>query len=463
MGFWLQNNYGKLLQQLNTSKRVIIKVINFDRGWFVSKATVQVTLITQRSKVSSKQQPTPSPIKRIRFVVHQRIKNGPFLIGKINGKSSSLLFAKGLIDSKSTNPNFLFNSTTLLHFNNTIETTLHIKKMAITNNQQKYLINNVSSSIQYNPKKKRLKTKTTVAAADIKKKQTTKFSLKNLSTQSKQYKYLSLWFGQRDTTIDKMMLYPSNHKSLEIDGFTFNASQTQKDKTTAITFAAHINSIIDSYTNIKPVDFKLGISELDTAALSNLIDTLNRLNRTSHQLTKQKLQQLNKPLAALLSQGFKLRLENLIIGTSDGTIKMTGKMALPKQPKIKDMPLIMLMSGADSELHLTMPMTLLNKIAVEFYKDNTLKMPGTTTTPEEAAKQLVQQWLDGKIFIQKGDNVNLSITLTAGQLLINGQPFHAKKILPHPTPKKMNHSPLPKSVPDATVNDSDATKTPNSN
>ena len=44
MSFWVQDHYQQIVDRVNRSHSVVIKIKQFDRGWFTSYATLEVTL-----------------------------------------------------------------------------------------------------------------------------------------------------------------------------------------------------------------------------------------------------------------------------------------------------------------------------------------------------------------------------------------------------------------------------------
>ena len=195
MSFWLKNHYQSLLNRINTSHDISLKVVTFDRGWFSSNATARITIA---GAVRS---------KPVQFLLHQRIKNGPIVIGKVKGGAPSIWLAKAWVHSQSNDPHFKLTSSTLIRWNNTIDNWFNATRITITNKQQQFVVNDLQSHLIFSLANHHLNAKTTIATASLSEKQNpvaahkdyqTKLSLKNISFQSNSQQSTPLWFGGRD-------------------------------------------------------------------------------------------------------------------------------------------------------------------------------------------------------------------------------------------------------------------------
>lgn len=145
MSFWLKNNYPSILTRLSQAHNVSLKLINFDRGWFASKAVIQVIIPNSEDK-------TTQPIK---FTINQHIFNGPFIFSKNNHKVK-LHCAKALVYTTSNDPNFTFHSSTLLRFNNSSKSSLYASNVNVANGQEQIVLKDTNLEILYNPLTQRL-------------------------------------------------------------------------------------------------------------------------------------------------------------------------------------------------------------------------------------------------------------------------------------------------------------------
>ena len=241
IGLWLKSHYQSLLNQFNTSHNISLKVVSFDRGWFSSDVTVRITIAgqwlkSQSDDIAVRTNPT-------QLIVHQRIKNGPLVRGKIE---------KAWIHSQSNDPNFRFTSNTLIGWNNTIDNRFNATSITIANTQQQFVITGLKSHITFSPKNRHLIAKTTLTSVDLSEKQRVivapedyqkRLHLKNVSFQSNVQPSTPLWFGDRDLKIGAVTYLTSQHQSLTLNHITLHDHQSQKNDTAGATVEAHINSL----------------------------------------------------------------------------------------------------------------------------------------------------------------------------------------------------------------------------
>lgn len=195
MSFWVKNNYSKFLSRLQHIHNINLKLVKFERGWFTSDSLIQITLpIFNRNNLP------------LQFMLKQRILNGPYLLGKI-GDKKRIYFAKGLIYTASEEPNFVFHSSTLIHFNNANETTIHANQINFTNGQQHINFQNLRFKIKYNPSDRQLTSDATVKSLIISEQQNNLITFNNLVLHDVLQQKNSLWCGQNSIEADKLIYF----------------------------------------------------------------------------------------------------------------------------------------------------------------------------------------------------------------------------------------------------------------
>lgn len=436
MGLWAKNNYQRILNNINKSQNIVLKVVKFDRGWFTSEVTLQITIKGQwlRPKQDNAVATHTNPIQ---FFVRQHIKNGPWIFGV-----NKFLWAKALVQSVSNNANFKFRSQTIIHFNNTINNTFKANSITIANDQQQFVISTIKSYLSFNPKTQHFNSTMSIGSAHMAEKQNRvvspqdyqqKFELQNLTFNSQLQHVKPIWYGNRSMTINK--IYYNNkakNKPIILTHVTLSSKQLRTGTTTTSSVAVHTDSIIGNDINLKPVDLKFSIAHVDTQSLASLINAAMKLRKIK-QLNMEQIKTLYA-LVVLVSKGFTATLYQLNFGTPNGAVNATAQLKFPKQAGASS--IFLLLRNANGQLHVQMPTAWLKQQLVNLYHGKTIKMQGKELSPDTVAQQQIQQWLTNKKLVQDGQNVKVDITFKNGQLLINGLPPSYQASVRAPTTKK---------------------------
>lgn len=424
LSFWLQRHYGHLLSRVNHYNKISIRVTQFNRGWFVSTATLQITLAGHWMK------PQPgmilaNPNEPLTFTLQQRIINGPLLIGKFN-EGNRLFLGKAFVYSNSNDPNFLVNAATLIHFSNTLHNYIDAPMIAIANDQQQFVINNLKATLIYIVRQHRLLTDTQMDRIQLDAKPTIgvgateyqpRLLLQNITTRADMQNKGLLWYGDKSTNIRKITYLNNQNKATEIKDLFLYYQQTATQDTTTVTTTAHAAEITADKLDLKPVDLKFSLNNLNTASLNTFIDIAIKLKPLS-QINIPQIKMLYLPFVNILSRGLVIKLNYLNAGTPDGSVNVQAQLNLPKQAQAINLPFML--ASAQGNFTLQMPLAWFTAQLENLYENKKLKMDRADLSPQAAAQQQIQHWLTNKKLIADGPFVKMSVTYDKGQLLING-------------------------------------------
>jgi hypothetical protein len=422
LSFWLQHHYQHILNHLTHTNRITIKVTDFDRGWFVSKATLQVNVWGNEIK------PAPgvlaNTITPLQFNVQQRIISGPLVVGKLD-HGHRLFLGKAFIYSDGTDDNVQFKAASLIRFNNALKTYLDAKTLTITSENQQFTIHHLKANALIFPHAHHFIVDSAIEQATLAEKQNnnavpvqykTKLVVENITSRSNAKQKSVLWYGARSINVGKITYLNNQNKSTEVDNLFVYSTQTETNGTTTMTETAHAAQVSADKLNLRPLDFKFSINYLDTPNLINLVQTALKFKPLS-EINVQQIKVLYLPLVNLLSQGVLIQLHYLNAGTPDGAVNMQAQLNFPKQPSASNLPLIL--ANAEGRFSVQMPLAWL-KTQIENLYDNKKISMSSELTPTTAAQKLTQKWLDNKKLIQDGEFVKSVIIYDKGQLLING-------------------------------------------
>jgi len=417
IGFWMKSHYQKILNSVNKSSAIVIKVVDFDRGWFTSKATVQVTIKTQQLQLGQ-QNMLAGLSKPVQFTMQQRIQNGPLIFG-----NNKLLWAKALVHSTSSDSNNKFDSKTTIHFGNIVDNIFSTKAITITSGQKQVVIQDVNSQVIFVPKTQHMTSQASIGSITLFEKENTvtnvkKLVLTNVKSNS-DIKYVKpLWYGDRSIAVDRSTYFSSTKEPVTINHIIIASKQSQVNTTTASLLAIHANSITTKNINLAPVDLKFSLTGIDTASLSNLIAAV-KLDQS--QTNKEQLKTLYPASLALLNKGLTATLHYFKFGTPEGPVNATAQLTLPKQAETTNA--FSLLQNATGQFYVQMPSAWLKQQLVHLYQSNIVSVVGKDLSASDMANKQIQAWINNKTLIQDESNVKITITFKDGILLINGFPL----------------------------------------
>ena len=394
MSFWVKKNYLKLLGCLGHMHNIDLKLVKFERGWFVSDSLIQVTLPTVNKNNSP-----------LQFMLKQRILNGPYLLGKIADKKR-IYFAKCLIYNVSEEPNFVLHSSTLIHFNNTNETVLHANKINFTTRQQHINLQNLSFKVRYSPSNRQLTSDTTAKSLTISEQQNNFIIFNNLFLHNALQQKNSLCYGQRSLEADKL-IYFNPQQSIQIEHMALQTQQTTTtDGATDLAIIVHAYKAKSNLFKITPVNIKLSLTQRNTAALGSFMATTLNLNHSGATDTEF-LHQIYSSFLDVLSCGALLFLDQLTFSTEEGELIVHGELQFSKQNQITDLTNIMV--GAKGKMEISMPLMRLTVQLNHLYQKKKVEIEGQDLKLDQVADQQIQYWLTNKRLISDTPNVNFKL------------------------------------------------------
>lgn len=426
--FWLSSHYQSTLSQLNRFNNLEIKVTHFSRGWFVSHATIDLTLWKRGMK------PKANTVMALgdhalHITLEQQITNGPWFIAKF-GDRHQLFIASALIHSKSNDPDLSLTSTTLIKINHDVDNVTTAKHLVISNGEQQLDISDFKLNLNFIAATQQLITNTSIALVHLSQKQNllglqpaedkTKWLLQNLTVRTNTLHQNPLWSGERNFSAEKITIVSGSNTPIEIENGFVRIMQLPKNPTTTIVFQGHANRVNTNTLTLEPFDIKLTMSELNTAALTKL----NQWIKTLHEVPRFSLGQLNlaySNLMNLLKEGLVLNLDYIRAHTKEGPVNATASLKFAKQTT--EATVASLFANAEGHLSVEAPRAWLTTQLQHFYdsqKPDT--SPIINNTASTSAEALIEDWLAKRKLVQEGTQLKSDVSYNKGQFLINASP-----------------------------------------
>jgi hypothetical protein len=397
MSFWVAKNYPKTLAQLNIPN-TSFKLIKFNRGWFHSTATVQVNSTDG----------LPSTV-----IINQKIQNGPVIFAK-----SGIKIAIAYITSIEQKPPLQFNLDTTWTFANNLVNTLRAKDILLVTPKQKISLTGLMAKFKIDPMGNHGKIHFKIKNFSLNYPTKLQFNMKNLQSAANFKREAGLWFGNREITIKQLNVITSKHQKLTINNMRLIAKH--KKQNNASSFYLHYQAaLLQGFGyDINPINIKLNITGLNIPALASFMGHLiHTPNSPAAWL------QLYDPTNQLIAEGFNMNLNPLQFTTPTGTVTLTASIKFLKQPH-QHTSILFLNKYAEVKAHLTVPKKWLLQHLINYYQKEKLSQQSPASTkadPVEAAKNQLQSWINNKIFLPKGSQLELNLQYNQGQLLINGK------------------------------------------
>lgn len=413
LGFIAQNKYTQVLDVFSKSSAMQMTLLDYQRGWFSSEATIKVT---PQSKSGIITEP---------FMIKQRIEHGP-IFSLASGKGGeSLLLGQGLIISHIESTFGAIDILNWIKLDGTLWGNVHapVLHFVDAHAEQDVTVHNFSGVFKLPANLRQFSAHFGVSQIAVK---TNKFE--QHIDQINLYYHLQksesgLFLGRRALTVGSMVLdtpvYPSK---LAFNGFNIRAYDTEQNHRTNHEIDIGLQQISINHGNYGPQEMVLAINQLDTATLLTLRKELNKLRR-GDALSEQAVAKYQQLFVALLSKGLEIHIKKLQIVTPWGNPSLVADMILPAQPADDDLK--RLLRAANMNVAANTPATFLVRALEKFY---TLTQSAHPTTPNidnsVIAQQQVSDWVSKKWLLPKDNGYQINILYQNQYATINGQPLN---------------------------------------
>lgn len=377
IGVAFKHQYEKDLQVLSKNLKLNLVLIEYQRGWFQSNATLAVNF-----PLADK----PLDIRNIRpqnaLIIKQIVFHGPVVIYNNPSSHLGIKLALAYIDSY-LNPNLHFASTKIA-FSTALKTQLALHEYKISNNHEiLYALQGLNGSISLNRNQTQLSADLSISKlisnagtpriiSDFK--LTQKLSLDNqgIWIGNKQYQFGQLNWQQGDMQLSFNKFNTLIHSEAHNDRINMHiASDAQ---------AAIINN-----QNYGPQRISLSFSNLDKKELKQAEDYFpmsNSLSPTGDAIN------LQAHVRMLLTKGAHLNMDELALNTAWGKVDLKININCPS--KNSDGSFITLLSNAKGSIKGHFPIELANTLINNFYLIQ--ESQGNSTLANEKAKQSLAMW-----------------------------------------------------------------------
>lgn len=422
LGMITQNKYTQLLDVFSKNTAAKITLLNYQRGWFSSEATVEVVLPPTVS-ITTAHTNTPSTM-----IVKQHIEHGPVFSLVANNGDKTLQLGEALINShigssfgtadavswiKPDGTLWGSITTPLLHLaNQSTNQSVEIKNLygifELSENAKQFVSNFSAKQIIIKTGKIEQHIDQVDFYCDLQKSASDLFLGKRLFTA-----HSLVWNTPLYST-------PIKFETLQIQ--THDQEQNHK-MNHEIQIA--LKKIIVNNVSYGQQQLVLAINQLDIPILLALKNAFNHL--PSSDLSAQTLAKHQQLFMTLLSKGLEIQLKKLQIITPWGNASLVANLTLPPQPTSGFYQLV---SAANINAVANAPAVFWIRALEKFHEiTQKIQFVVTESVPTQSANQLAQQqftdWINkGWLLLSKENGYQLKISYQKQQTTINDQPLH---------------------------------------
>lgn len=417
LGFIAQNKYLQILDTFSKSNPVQVTLLDYQRGWFSSNATVKII-----SPIAAKLSAAET------LIVKQTIAHGPVFSLTSRAGEKSLLLGQGLITTRIDSALGVVDVVSWIQLDGALSGTVHapLLRFADTKENQQIAVNNLYGVFKLSPNLKQLVAKFNVPQIAIK---TGKFEQRIDSANfyyDLQKSMSGLFLGQRTLTIHSILwntpLYAS---SLKFDGLNVRSYDVEKNHRINDEINIELKEIKTRHASYGPQKIVFTVNGLDTSTLLILKKEFNQLHRNGNDLSDTAFAKYQQLFAMLLSKGLEIHLKKLQIVTPWGNPSLVANMTLPQQPVLNN-DFMRLFETMHVSARANMSATFLMRVLEKFYasgQDLQMAALSNTVNSSQIAQQQVSDWVNKKWLIPKDDGYQIDIFYEDGRVLINDQPF----------------------------------------
>ena len=250
---------------------------------------------------------------------------------------------------------------------------------------------------------------------------------------------MNLYLGEADLLISSLVIKEGTEVTLDAQELTIHSTNDVVDGLFNSQLSVKLDKLLTDGKFYGPVSFDMSLKNIDAVVLSKINEQANNMQQGTDAERHQVLMSLIPQLPKLLSKGTTLEVSSLNIGMQDGVVKGNMLVSLPANNLDNPFQLIQKVKGHGKlEISVAVLKRLIAdsaKQALQAQASAGQTTPADATAPVEPPKdleQLATNQADEKIeaLVKSGLLINhdsdyvVELELTDGQLLVNGKPFN---------------------------------------
>ncbi len=465
MGVVTKRTLKENLNVVNASNSVMVKILNYDRGWFTSTATIEWQAhIPQRVMKTTDGETEVIAAQNLEMTIPVVIYHGPVMF-----VNKSIKFGLGYAQTNLPLPNkfnaqfantFTADSTkpalsldVLVNYLNksTIELKLPSFKLARKQGGQLNWLG-MTSETTVTKNADKINGSFELQGAQITK-DLTNATIGTISSNYKLHKTNNgLYLGYANVSIPSVAINHAEKKVFELSNLNM---ESDSDIDNGL-FDSHLKLSIDKVfadgKSYGPGKVAISVVNLDAAVLAHINQQAAQAQQGTVLEKQQALLAVLPDVPKLLSKGAKIEVSELRLEMPQGSIDGKLELSLPKNESNNPFELIQKVEG---DARLTVPAKIVREILNESNSQKVVKeqaaaavvansaLPETTTAPtttitpvsipvlsDAMAKDAntrtqmqLNTMVQNGLVVNEGDKLSIHLSVSHGKLLVNGKPF----------------------------------------
>lgn len=419
MGFVVKKRFSEIVDNLNVPNQFEVSVKDYSQGWFSSTAIVEYKALptpTPTLTTDGTATTTPQPTQ---FTLDQHIYHGPIIWRKSiasNDKLQAPHYGLALIDTEIQQPDLHLAALSLIKFDGDVKTLVESPKFTNYANDTlgfSIVLQGFEGEFDLDSKLHHAFGRLKLTAADIK---TTKGhqQFKNIEVNYNLDKdFDNIWTGNRNMRIAEFSFDTSTNENIAVKGIESSIDNIIEYGRMQTQVNTNLRSVRVNQNDYGTQKIQFSVGKVDAASLSKFNQELDQLQKISEYpvLLFARVYQLGMQI---LSKGAYFQVNTVDLNTKWGAVHLDGHLKVAEQnsePQSFDD----LLAQVNGEAKLNIPASLAKELLATRLKE--------AENPEQAAQQMIDQWLSNGWIIPDYDNYISHITYQNKELYFNDKPY----------------------------------------
>ncbi|KTD64668.1 YdgA family protein [Legionella spiritensis] len=455
MGVITERTVKNNLDVVNKTNGLFADVVEYDRGWFKSQASLDWRLhVPEHMAKTPDGQNKMEPAQNYQMQMPLTIYHGPFIFAD-NGLKFGLGYAQTNFDlpakySEQFNALFTAESTKptldvslLVNYFNTSKITMSVPQFKLIAKQGgQFDWMGMDSHVNVSSSMNEISGNFTIDGMRFAKDQQTA-DIGSISSNYNMHRTdKGLYLGDASISLPSIMIKKQDQVLFELQDFN---AQTDSDISGGLlnsNFKSSIDKIVVNGKTYGPGMFAMSIRNLDADALVRINELASKAQQGTDIEKQQAMLAIMPELPKLLSRGAVFEVSDMNFNMPEGTIEGNVKISLPESNVSNPFEMMQKIQGNGK---LKVPAPVLKQIIAESVKQKVMKTamqqamqassdPSNAqpvTLDQNLASQVAEQtdkqinaMVQSGVLVENGKDYVVEITLNQGKLTVNGQAFN---------------------------------------
>ncbi len=465
MGIMAENQITQLVVNGSKTPNMQVRVAHYDRGWFKSKAEIDVALQVPDKRPAINGAPQSS-VRTIRFTINENVIHGPvifkdgikFGLGYVRSDIELTQQQQQMLQTLFIAQGQLPHATVsmLIKLSGAIASRVDVPAFTLVAKSDQTTVKWLGLNGYWHVAKnmKQIKGRLTIAGIHANKPQMQLQMGKLDVTYNETQDNAGFWVGNVAINFPTLEITQDKHTVFSLSGLKMvSDSSINMQKLLDTTLSIDLAKVMINQLSYGPASYQSSIKNLDTQALIKIQQQLQAANNST--MTPQQKSVLMMSIWPLVPEVFNkgavYDLQKLLVTLPEGVVNANGKITMPTATAGESLSIAQLYKKIDANFTVEAPIAVTKKAVVNMMvrrinQQQTLqaalaqqlKQQATTpqqntpaftpltqqqiqTQAEQAADNQINQWITAGFLAKENDNYKLAAQLQQGKLSVNGK------------------------------------------